>query len=128
VLACPFGVPKMQTEFSLMMKCDMCYDRTSVGNKPMCASVCPSGALWFGRREELAVPHVEARGRVHVPAARVAAKLRYRSAPIPARLVTANGGFVLELEEPAHGVATGQVAALYDGGAVLGAGVITRTA
>ena len=53
VLACPFGVPKMQTEFSLMMKCDMCYDRTSVGNKPMCASVCPSGALWYGTREEL---------------------------------------------------------------------------
>ena len=53
VLACPFGVPKMQSEFSLMMKCDMCYDRTSVGLKPMCASVCPSGALWYGRREEI---------------------------------------------------------------------------
>jgi len=53
VLACPFGVPKMQTEFSLMMKCDMCYDRTSVGLKPMCASVCPSGALYFGTREEI---------------------------------------------------------------------------
>src|SRR4029453_11327565 len=34
VLACPFGVPKMQTEFNLMMKCDMCYDRTSAGKKP----------------------------------------------------------------------------------------------
>jgi Fe-S-cluster-containing dehydrogenase component len=53
VLACPFGVPKMNTEFQLMMKCDMCYDRTSVGLKPMCASVCPSGALWYGRREEI---------------------------------------------------------------------------
>jgi Fe-S-cluster-containing dehydrogenase component len=53
VLACPFGVPKMQNEFQLMMKCDMCYDRTSVGLKPMCASVCPSGALWYGTREEI---------------------------------------------------------------------------
>ncbi|HSP15359.1 MAG TPA: 4Fe-4S dicluster domain-containing protein [Thermoanaerobaculia bacterium] len=53
VLACPFGVPKMEAEFSLMMKCDMCYDRTSVGLKPMCASVCPSGALWYGTREEI---------------------------------------------------------------------------
>ena len=53
VLACPFGVPKMKTEFSLMMKCDMCYDRTSVGLKPMCASVCPSGALYFGTREQI---------------------------------------------------------------------------
>ena len=58
VLACPFGVPKMMTEFDLMMKCDMCYDRTSTGRKPMCATVCPSEALYFGPREE-----VEARRR-----------------------------------------------------------------
>ena len=53
VLACPFGVPKMNTKMALMMKCDMCYDRTSVGKKPMCASVCPSQALYFGTREEI---------------------------------------------------------------------------
>ncbi len=53
VLACPFGVPKMNTQMNLMMKCDMCYDRTSVGLKPMCASVCPSQALFFGTREEI---------------------------------------------------------------------------
>ena len=53
VLACPFGVPNMKTEFQLMMKCDMCYDRTSIGKKPMCATVCPSGALFFGTRDEV---------------------------------------------------------------------------
>lgn len=53
VLACPFGVPKMHDEANLMMKCDMCYDRTSQGLKPMCASVCPSQALFFGTREEI---------------------------------------------------------------------------
>ena len=53
VLACPFGVPKMKTEFELMMKCDMCYDRTSTGKKPMCATVCPSGALYFVTRDEI---------------------------------------------------------------------------
>lgn len=53
VLACPFGVPKMNTRMNLMMKCDMCYDRTSVGLKPMCASVCPSQALFFGTRAEI---------------------------------------------------------------------------
>jgi Fe-S-cluster-containing dehydrogenase component len=37
-----------------MMKCDMCYDRTSVGKKPMCATVCPSQALFFGTREQIA--------------------------------------------------------------------------
>jgi Fe-S-cluster-containing dehydrogenase component len=36
-----------------MMKCDMCYDRTSVGKKPMCATVCPSQALFFGTREQI---------------------------------------------------------------------------
>jgi Fe-S-cluster-containing dehydrogenase component len=53
VLACPFGVPKMKAELELMMKCDMCYDRTSVGKKPMCATVCPSGALYYGTREQV---------------------------------------------------------------------------
>jgi Fe-S-cluster-containing dehydrogenase component len=53
VMACPFGVPKMNTGMNLMMKCDMCYDRTSVGKKPMCASVCPSQALFFGTRDEV---------------------------------------------------------------------------
>ena len=61
VLACPFGVPRMKTEFELMMKCDMCYDRASVGKKPMCASVCPSQALFFGTREE--IEHLRPRAR-----------------------------------------------------------------
>ncbi len=53
VLACPFGVPKMNVGFELMMKCDMCYDRTSAGKKPMCATVCPSGALFYGTRQDI---------------------------------------------------------------------------
>ncbi|GMW02202.1 MAG: hypothetical protein AMXMBFR84_33380 [Candidatus Hydrogenedentota bacterium] len=43
----------MNTGMHLMMKCDMCYDRTSTGKKPMCASVCPSQALFFGTRTEI---------------------------------------------------------------------------
>jgi tRNA U34 2-thiouridine synthase MnmA/TrmU len=39
-------------------------------------------------------------------------------------VAAANGGFTLELEEPAYAVATGQVAALYDGDAVVGAGIV----
>jgi Fe-S-cluster-containing dehydrogenase component len=53
VLACPFGVPRYVARIDQMMKCDMCYDRTSAGRKPMCTSVCPSGALAFGSREEM---------------------------------------------------------------------------
>ena len=53
VLACPFGVPEVYEDRQIMMKCDMCYDRSSVGKKPMCATVCPSQALFFGTREQI---------------------------------------------------------------------------
>jgi Fe-S-cluster-containing dehydrogenase component len=52
-LACPFGVPKLHAGLDLMMKCDLCYDRTAAGRKPMCATVCPSGALAFTTIEEI---------------------------------------------------------------------------
>ena len=54
VLACPFGIPKLIPQYEQMMKCDMCYDRTSVGRRPMCATVCPSQALAYVRPEEIA--------------------------------------------------------------------------
>lgn len=53
VLGCPFGVPKMITKIDQMMKCDMCYDRTSQGKRPMCATVCPSQALAFVPKEKI---------------------------------------------------------------------------
>ena len=53
VVACPFGVPEVYEDRKIMMKCDMCYDRSSVGKKPMCATVCPSQALFFGTREQI---------------------------------------------------------------------------
>lgn len=37
-----------------MMTCDMGSDCTSRDPAPMCASVCPSQALWFGTREQCA--------------------------------------------------------------------------
>lgn len=53
VLACPFGVPKHLSRLDQMMKCDQCYDRTSQGLGPLCATVCPSGAIAFGRRRDM---------------------------------------------------------------------------
>jgi Fe-S-cluster-containing dehydrogenase component len=52
-LACPFGVPMVKLGIAQMQKCDMCFDRTSDGKKPMCATVCPSGALFYGTRAEV---------------------------------------------------------------------------
>ena len=85
-----------------------------------------TNAVVVGDREALAVNSVEADGRLYIPIDHAQAKLRYRSAPVPSQVVAAHGGFRLELEEPVHGVATGQVAALYDREAVVGAGVITH--
>jgi Fe-S-cluster-containing dehydrogenase component len=59
VLACPFGIPKMMTGLEQMMKCDMCYDRTSAGRRPMCATVCPSQALAYVPREQIAASRRE---------------------------------------------------------------------
>jgi Fe-S-cluster-containing dehydrogenase component len=53
----------MNTEFELMMKCDMCYDRTSVGKQPMCTTVCPSRALHYGTWEE--IEHLRPRSAPH---------------------------------------------------------------
>ena len=54
VMSCPFGVPRKNERAELMMKCNLCYDRTSAGLQPMCATVCPSGALFYGEAGELA--------------------------------------------------------------------------
>ena len=54
VFACPFGVPNYFAGPNQMMKCDMCYDRTSTGKRPMCATVCPSQALAYITPEEFA--------------------------------------------------------------------------
>jgi tRNA-specific 2-thiouridylase len=58
----------------------------------------------------------------------VEAKLRHRSAAVPASVVATAAGFDLHLDEPAHGVAPGQAAVLYDGDEVVGSGVITGAA
>ena len=78
-----------------------------------------------GPRRALACDHVEVEGTLHVPVRRAEAKLRYRSPALPARVEATGRGFSLRLELPAFGVAPGQVVALYDGGAVVGSGVVS---
>ncbi len=78
-----------------------------------------------GPRGSLACTSVDVRGRLHVPLERANAKLRHRSPAVPARVEPTEGGYRLELDEPAYGVATGQVVALYDGDALVGSGVVS---
>jgi tRNA-specific 2-thiouridylase len=82
-----------------------------------------------GPRSSLARTRVTVRsGRLYVPVDRADVKLRYRSPATPARVEPAGRGFRLDLEERAYGVAPGQAAVLYEGDAVVGAGLISTSA
>ena len=83
-----------------------------------------ANALVVGPHASLATTTVDVRGRTYLDVERADAKLRYRSEPVPARIEATPEGFTLQLDRPMHGVAAGQVAALYDGDAIVGAGVI----
>jgi tRNA-specific 2-thiouridylase len=78
-----------------------------------------------GPREALARKSIAVAGRLYAPIGRhIEAQLRYRSAPVPARVEPMARGFRLELERPAYGVAPGQAAVLYDEDVVVGAGLV----
>jgi tRNA-uridine 2-sulfurtransferase len=77
-----------------------------------------------GPRAALARKSIAAAGRLYVPAARVEAKLRYRSPAVAAHVEERPDGFLLALDEPAYGIAPGQAAVLYEDDAVVGAGII----
>jgi anaerobic dimethyl sulfoxide reductase subunit B len=49
---CPVKAPQF-SEDGIMHKCDMCLDRTSNGQIPVCAATCPTQALRWGTHEEL---------------------------------------------------------------------------
>ena len=78
-----------------------------------------------GPRESLAIETISARGRLYVRVNRADVKWRYRSPAVPAGVEETEHGFRLALDEPAHGVAAGQAAVLYEDGAVVGAGVVS---
>ena len=85
-----------------------------------------TNAVVVGPRGSLARRRVTARlGRLFVPAERVDAKLRSRSPAVPAAVEPLARGFRLRLDEPAYGVAPGQAAVLYEGDAVVGAGLVS---
>jgi tRNA-uridine 2-sulfurtransferase len=87
-----------------------------------------TNSVVVGPRESLAVRRVVVDGRLYLPISRCVVKLRYGSPPVRASVALSNGGFALDLDEPAYGVAPGQFAVVYDADAVVGAGAIEDVA
>lgn len=83
-----------------------------------------ANTILVGPRESLARTHVAAAGSLYVGVTRAEAKLRYRSPSVGSTVRPTKGGFELELDQPAHGVAPGQAAVLYEGDAVVGCGLV----
>ncbi|MBN1930977.1 MAG: 4Fe-4S dicluster domain-containing protein [Desulfobacterales bacterium] len=50
--ACPYNIPRKSSD-GTMAKCDMCNDRVHNGLLPACVQTCPTGAMNFGKREEM---------------------------------------------------------------------------
>jgi Fe-S-cluster-containing dehydrogenase component len=46
---CPFDAPEFNSRRGVMEKCTFCNDRLKQNSQPACTSMCPTGALTFGR-------------------------------------------------------------------------------
>jgi len=53
VIACPYSAMGYDAKGHHAVKCDLCADRRAQGQTTACASVCPTRAIRFGRRDEL---------------------------------------------------------------------------
>jgi Fe-S-cluster-containing dehydrogenase component len=56
VMACPYYALAYEYDNPLtarVMRCTMCYPRIKEGLNPGCADACPTGAITFGKRDEL---------------------------------------------------------------------------
>ena len=51
--ACPYQTPKFSEEKGTAIKCRFCYDRVENGLAPACVTACATGALFFGKRDEV---------------------------------------------------------------------------
>jgi formate dehydrogenase iron-sulfur subunit len=54
IAGCPFDVPRISKKDKKAYKCTLCSDRVAVGLEPACVKSCPTGALVFGTKEDMA--------------------------------------------------------------------------
>jgi len=51
--ACPYDIPRQDSNTKLMAKCTFCADRIANGMVPACIKACPTGTLSFGPRDKM---------------------------------------------------------------------------
>jgi len=74
--ACPYQVPQFDVEDNAkMQKCDLCLERVTQGQQPICVEACPMWALDFGPLDQLKAKYgevTEAVGFAYAPETRPA--------------------------------------------------------
>ncbi|HOC92095.1 MAG TPA: formate dehydrogenase [bacterium] len=50
---CGYNIPKQEKDGAPYVKCTLCFDRITNGLQPACVTTCPTGALEFGKREDI---------------------------------------------------------------------------
>jgi len=53
VISCPFTVPQFNRKLGKSFKCNLCEQRTAEGKEPACVATCITGALRYGRIDEM---------------------------------------------------------------------------
>lgn len=53
IVVCPFGAIDMSNEGKVVVKCDLCIERTKAGKEPACVEACPTKALKLVSEKEL---------------------------------------------------------------------------
>jgi carbon-monoxide dehydrogenase iron sulfur subunit len=54
IVVCPFGVIGVANDSKVVVKCDLCIERTKAGQEPACVEACPTKALKLVDEKDLA--------------------------------------------------------------------------
>ena len=85
--ACPYQVPQFGTENNAKtQKCDLCLERVTEGQQPICVEACPMWALDFGPLDQLKAKYGdvnEAVGFAYNPETRPAIIFKAKKIPSP---------------------------------------------
>lgn len=58
--ACPYEVPQYHDDLEIVTKCDLCADKRSNGENPVCVDACAMRVIEWGAMDELRAAHPDA--------------------------------------------------------------------